>query len=94
MLVEISVEAELDLEEIFEYTLTMHGIERAKKYVSAFDDIFESLAQYPELGKNRIEVRMGLRSFVKDFHVVFYRIIQDRIRIVRILHRSRDLAPL
>ena len=45
----------------------------------------------PKSGRERFEIRMGLRSIVQNSHVIFYRILKDRIRIVRILHGSRDL---
>ncbi len=56
-----------------------------------FDDLFGKLVSSPELGKEREEIRKGLRSLLKEKHVVFYRILGNRIRIVRILHGSRDL---
>lgn len=91
ILYELSAEADRDLEEIFDYTAHEFGINQAAKYVLAFDDVFELLLQNPESGRARNEIRDGLRSVVKDTHVVFYRVLMDRLRIVRILHGSRDL---
>ncbi|WP_363315644.1 type II toxin-antitoxin system RelE/ParE family toxin [Chryseobacterium sp. sg2396] len=45
----------------------------------------------PYSGKKRNEVKSGLYSFPKDHHVIFYRILDDHIRIVRVLHGSRDI---
>ena len=59
--------------------------------MSAFEDAFEQLVRNPQMGHEREEIRQGLRSVMKDKHIVFYRILKDRIRIVRILHGSRDL---
>ena len=88
---ELSAEADNDLEEIFDYTDHEFGIDQAIKYLSAFDDTFEQLLKNPQIGRERKEIRDGLRSTIKYMHVVFYRILEDRIRIVRILHGSRDL---
>ena len=91
LFVVISKAAEFDLEDIFDYTYTEHGIDQAVKYVSDFDVVFENLARHPNLGRDRSEIREGLRSFLHKHHIVFYRIMMDKIRIVRILHEARDL---
>ena len=91
LFIEISEVAEFDLEDIFDYTDESHGDDQAFEYVSSFDDLFEKLITHPKMGRTRPEIREGLRSIVKGYHVVFYRIMRDRIRIVRILHGSRDL---
>jgi toxin ParE1/3/4 len=88
---ELSEEADNDLENIFDYTANEWGVAQAFVYVTAFDVIFENLSANPEPGHERNEIREGLRSFVKESHVIFYRILKDHIRIVRILHKSRDV---
>ena len=91
LFVEISMAAEQDLEDVFDYSLQEHGLGQAVKYVSSFDEAFQNLTTYPEIGRARLEIRVGLRSILKSYHVIFYRILSDRIRIVRVLHRNRDL---
>ena len=89
---ELSQEADRDLEDIFDYTLEAFGLDQAVSYVSGFDDVFVMLAGNPEAGRRRPEIRAGLRSFVRDHHVVFYRVMKGRIRIVRVLHGARDIV--
>lgn len=91
LFVEISEAADRDLENIFDYTCSEHGVDQATNYVSSFDEVFQSLTSYPEIGRTRPEIRKGLHSVVTGYHIVFYRILGDRIRIVRILHGARDL---
>lgn len=91
MVYELSPEADQDLEEIFEYTEGEFGFDQAIEYLSSFDELLGKLVNNPELGKERKEIREGLRSILKEKHVIFYRILKNRIRIVRILHGSRDL---
>jgi len=91
MVYELSPEADQDLEDIFDYTEREFGSNQAIDYLSGFDDLFAKLVNSPELGKEREEIREGLRSLLKEKHIVFYRILPNRIRIVRILHGSRDL---
>ena len=88
---ELSQEADNDLDEIFDYTAEQFGIDQAIKYLSGFEDVFQSLCNNPKLGRNRNEIRKGLRSISHISHTVFYRIFDDRLRIVRILHGSRDI---
>jgi len=88
---ELSVAADKDIEAIFDYTLEEFGKAQAVIYVSGFDDAFAQLLDNPELGSKRSEIRKGLRSVVKESHIVFHRVLKDRIRIARILHASCDL---
>ena len=88
---EISQEADNDLGDIFDYTVDKFGLEQAIKYVSGLEDVFKNICCNQELGRLRDEIWKGLRSVSKESHTVFYRILEDRIRIVRILHGSRDV---
>ncbi|MDH3503088.1 MAG: type II toxin-antitoxin system RelE/ParE family toxin [Nitrospirota bacterium] len=91
VLYELSHEADRDLEDIFDYTEREFGFDQAIDYLSGFESLFAKLVNNPELGKEREEIREGLRSLLKEKHVVFYRRLGNQIRIVRILHGSRDL---
>ena len=50
LFVEISEAADRDLENIFDYTCSEHGVDQATNYVSSFDEVFQSLTSYPEIG--------------------------------------------
>ncbi|MEN6456756.1 MAG: type II toxin-antitoxin system RelE/ParE family toxin [Prolixibacteraceae bacterium] len=90
----LSQEADRDLEEIFDYTVREFGVDHAIAYVNGFEEVFVILVANPELGRKRDEIRNGLRSFVKGSHTIFYRILKNHIRIVRILHSCRDIIKL
>lgn len=83
--------ADKDLENIFDFTNEKFGFDQAEKYLLEIDDVFQKLVQNPRFGKQRNEIKSGLYSFPKDNHIIFYRILDSHIRIVRILHGSRDL---
>ncbi|WP_028123801.1 type II toxin-antitoxin system RelE/ParE family toxin [Epilithonimonas tenax] len=83
--------ADEDLEDIFDYTTTEFGLEQAEKYLNEIEDVFQNLLLNQELGKTRNEIKEGLYSFPKDNHIIFYRILENNIRIVRALHGSRDI---
>ena len=83
--------AEQDISEIYDYTRTHHGYEQAVHYLTGLDPCFNSLIERPEIGRERPEIRDSLRSIIYKHHVVFYRLHADYIRIVRVLHESRDM---
>lgn len=83
--------ADKDLEDIFDHTLDKFGFEQAEKYLLEIEEVFQNLIVNPQLGKKRDEIKQGLYSFPKDNHVIFYRILDHHIRIVRVLHGSRDI---
>ena len=88
---ELSLEAEHDLEAIFSYTERHFGRRQAVFYVSQIDHSFVQLVSNPGMGRMREEIRTGLRSFAHGNHIIFYRILTNHIRIVRILHARRDI---
>ena len=88
---ELSEEADIDIDEIFDYTERQHGFNLAVKYLSDLDTLFKNLIINPEIGRKRNEIRTELYSISGQEHVIFYRILNDHIRIVRVLHGSKDM---
>ena len=95
-------EADQDLVEIVLYTATAQGsIEAARTFVWMLKDKFLLLAENPDLGRVRDEItglRMvrpyPLRSFPINKYVVFYEPMEDGVRILRVLHASRDITDI
>lgn len=87
----LSEAADQDLENIFDFTLNQFGFDQAEKYLLEIEDLFKILVLHPESGKARNEIKEGLYSFPKDNHIIFYRILDKQIQIIRALHGSRDL---
>ena len=71
---ELSGEADKDLEEIFDFSANKFGLDQAVAYLNGFEEVFTGLSDHPESGRERNELRDGLRSFRYESHVVFYRI--------------------
>ena len=84
--------ADKDLEDIFDYTFDEFGFDQAEKYLLEIEEIFQNLIANPQIGKKRDEIKQDLYSFPKDNHIIFYRILDNHIRIVRVLHGSRDIS--
>lgn len=87
----LSKKSQEDLESIYNYGNYRFGKDVAINYLIELQNCFENLSENPEMGKKRNEIKQGLYSFPFVSHVIFYRILKTQIRIVRILHGSRDV---
>jgi len=87
----LSPKAKNDISIIFDYTVKEFNFDKAVIYTRDFKEVFNSLLFIPTLGLDRSEIKKGLYSISKNKHVIFYRVFKDSIRIVRVLHGSRDL---
>jgi toxin ParE1/3/4 len=85
--------AEDDLTEILSYIATDNLAAAASMYYR-FHALFEMLADAPEAGRRREELRFELRSFAEGNYTVFYRIVSETVEIVRVLHAARDIDSL
>lgn len=66
----------------------------ADKLLDDMGDTMRRLAQQPLMGRARIELAEGLRSFSVGRYVLFYRPEPRGIELVRVLHGARDLPTL
>jgi toxin ParE1/3/4 len=80
--------AELDLDDIAEYTTDIWGPKQAVKYINALFVCFDRITRDPGLGRRCDPVRPGLRRIEEGKHVVFYKVMKDEVFISRILHQS------
>lgn len=82
--------AQRDLFAIWDYTAEQWGIRQAEKYIRDLQKAIEDLAEHPQWGRSREEIRDGYRSYTCGKHVVFYRTPPNSIDIVRLLHERMD----
>ena len=89
----ISIEAKLDLENIWLYTLDNWSLEQADRYIGFILEEFNYLSNNPFSGKDRSNLRKDYRSSKVNSHFVFYRIDQssNEIEIIRVLHERMDI---
>lgn len=87
----LSEMADLDIDAIFDYTEREHSFNQAIKYLLSLENVFESLVINPRIGRARNEIKLGLFSIAEQEHIIFYRILKNHIRIVRVLHGSKDI---
>jgi toxin ParE1/3/4 len=87
----LSPEAKKDLLTIRAHTQNKWGIQQAQKYIDALEKKCEKLAQSPHMGRERPEIKPGYRSITEGKHVIFYRVGDSGIDILRILHGRIDI---
>jgi toxin ParE1/3/4 len=89
---EFTEEAEADFRSLLQYTYATWGVEQRDLYADRIMSAIEELLSHPERGSVRIDLAPDLRNHRAGQHVIFYRIYERSIRIVRILHAKMDPA--
>jgi toxin ParE1/3/4 len=86
----LSFRAKEDLLEIWEF-IADHDEVAADRYIDHLRDRVSELIHFPELGRARDEIHPGLRSLLARNHLLFYRLEDQEVQVLRILHGSMDL---
>lgn len=84
-------QADQDLLQIYLFTYQTWGEEQSIRYTNALKQRMQKLANTPALGKRRDEIRPGYYSYHQGRHYIFYRVVDDGIQIIRILHDQRQI---
>lgn len=87
----ISVKATQDIENIWLYTLENWSLEQADRYVNLIFDEIEYAAGNPMSGKNYNQIRKNYFCSKVKSHLIFYRLIDSDIEIIRVLHQGMDI---
>ncbi len=92
--VRISAEAEADLESIWMYIAADTPANADRFLDRLVSSLTQTLSTAPLAGRARDEFGEGLRSFPYDSYVAFYRITENAVEIVRVIHGARDLGSI
>lgn len=91
MKLKLRAAAARDLDTIFDYGATRHGVETATSYLRDLQAGMDRLLDYPELGTDS-GIRPDLRSLGVREHRIFYRVEGKAVVIVRVLHKTMDIG--
>lgn len=80
-----------DLEGLWLYSVDKWGIEQTEQYLSELEQAFIFLSENPKICPERQELTPPVRIFHQGRHLIVYRIKEDHISIIRILHDSMDI---
>ena len=86
----LSEAADADIEGIARHSITQWGLARAERYILELHRAFETLGEFPHLGRDAGHIRSGYFRFEHDSHSVFYQKTDDGILIVRVLHQKQQ----
>src|SRR6202049_1922580 len=92
--VDWSPEAEQDLFAIWIHLAREASPDVADEQLRSLDRACEALAQWPHSGRARDELFRGVRSIAVEAYVVFYRVGNSAIEIIRVLHGRRDVDAI
>ena len=79
-----------DLRDIRTYSKAQFGSAVAKAYLNGLDAVFAMLSQRPHVGALEEDLDTGIRGFAYRSHRIYYRVADDAIIVVRVLHHARD----
>lgn len=92
----VSAAAEAAFLETLDFYSDTAGDEVALRFVEAWDALAILLKEHPLAGSQRFEAGLGIQGLrsipVTNFpYIAFYTVSDDMLRIVGLLHTSRDL---
>ena len=87
----ISKKAISDLEEIWLYTFEKWSSQQADRYYKLIFDEINYIRKNNAAGKSMEYVRKGYRASKVKFHLIFYKLSNETIEVIRILHERMDI---
>src|SRR5436190_7701863 len=82
--------AETDLQQIWE-VIAEHSRVYADRLIEQITSKAQTLADMPGIGRRREDMLPFLRSYPLGSYVIFYRLVDDGIEVVRVLHGARNI---
>jgi len=86
----VSPQAEQDLIDIWLYIAEDQPI-NADHFLDRLETQVSKLAEFVDMGVARDELAEALKSFPVGRYILFYRVTQEGVELVRVLHSSRDV---
>jgi toxin ParE1/3/4 len=83
----------LDLDRLSQYFLETN-IEAGERLFKALNQKFYSLTQFPNLGKPYPHLNPNIRGLLVEKYIIFYRVTETQVEIVRVVDGRQDLTKL
>ena len=84
----------LDVRAIRQYTLDTWGEEQGDAYLASPNEVLRRVGEFPSLRRPRDDVRPVLRAFTFGQHVILYRVEDDEVIVLRVVHARQDISRL
>ena len=89
----IAPTASRDLNKIADYFLTVN-VTAGEKLFQFFNQKIKQLTQFPLMGRSYNHIKPSLRGLPLKGYIIFYRVIDDQIEILRIINGHQNLSDL
>jgi toxin ParE1/3/4 len=89
----INILASQDLNEIADY-FAANSLEAGERFFRVFSQKCQQLVTFPNSGKSYASIRPNLRGISMEGYVIFYRILDDGIEILRVVSGRRNFPSL
>lgn len=86
----ISQEADSDIVALYDFGARTYGLVAAAAYAAQLRDRFQFLAEFPRSVREREEVTPPVRIAPFRGHIIAYRIENEDVVVIRVLHHSAD----
>ena len=87
----LSKKAVADLEGIWLYTVEKWSVNQADRYYNLIVDEINFICKNNNAGKSMEHIRKGYRASKVKSHLIFYRILNNTVEVIRILHERMDI---
>lgn len=84
--------ARADLARIWNDGALVWGFDQADRYADGLFSLFDLLAEFPEMARERLEFTPPVRIHQSGAHLVLYRLEGQGVEIIRILHSHQNLT--
>ena len=91
---EITDQAEADIEEIYVYIAVKSYQSYAESFAGKVFKTFDLLCHNPQMGTERTRSGEGVRCYPMEKVNSFYRVVSDRLQILRVHHGALDSNKL
>lgn len=85
--------ASQDLNEIADY-FAVNNVRAGEKFFNAFNRKSKQLVGFPNSGKSYDYIYSGLKGVPLSSYIIFYRVLEDGIEILRVISGRRDLLAV
>jgi toxin ParE1/3/4 len=89
-----SSEALDDIDHLWDYYACTAGRASADRVLRQIAKVVATIDDFPLAGRARDEIRTGLRSLATGPQIVFYRLMDERPEIVRVLDGRQDIEEI
>lgn len=88
--IDLASEARRDFRDTLRFSRRQWGEDQRDRYARRLIGAMERLVQFPDLGERRDDLSKGLRGLSIEQHIIFCRVDDRAITVMRILHVKMD----